>query len=45
MNGTFTSYAAMRMMPAGQVGQQRTIRHDPLRHPPYQAGSFRVVRS
>jgi hypothetical protein len=26
MNGTFTSYAAVLMMPAGQVAQQRTIR-------------------
>ena len=26
MNGTFTSYAAVLMMPAGQVVQQRTIR-------------------
>jgi hypothetical protein len=26
MSGTSTSYAAVRMMPAGQVAQQRTIR-------------------
>src|SRR5690349_7989722 len=26
MNGTFTSYAAVLMMPAGQAAQQRTIR-------------------
>jgi hypothetical protein len=26
MNGTFTSYAPVLMMPAGQVAQQRTIR-------------------
>jgi hypothetical protein len=26
MNGTFTSYAVVLMMPAGQVTQQRTIR-------------------
>jgi hypothetical protein len=26
MNGTSTSYAAVLMMPAGQVAQQRTIR-------------------
>jgi hypothetical protein len=26
MNGTFTSYAAVLMMPMGQVAQQRTIR-------------------
>jgi hypothetical protein len=26
MNGTFTSYAAVLMMPVGQVAQRRTIR-------------------
>ena len=26
MNGTFTSYAAVLVMPAGQVAQQRTVR-------------------
>jgi WhiB family transcriptional regulator, redox-sensing transcriptional regulator len=30
MNGTFTSYSAVRMMPAGQVAQQWTIRRTRL---------------
>jgi hypothetical protein len=30
MNGTFTSYVAVRMMPAGQVAQQWTIRRTRL---------------
>jgi hypothetical protein len=51
MNGTFTSNAAVRMMPAGQAAQQQQRRsssgsagaaaHDP----PHQAGNFRERNS
>ena len=43
MNGTFTSYAAVRMMPAGQVARRAggAAAHDPRR----QAGAFRHRRS
>jgi len=44
MNGTSTSYAAVLMMPAGQVAQQRTIRRAIRRVEPVTSG-IEVSRS